>query len=236
MRTVIWFSCGAASATAAYLTLKKYPDAILVYCDTGGEHPDNKRFLADVEKWLNKKGIILKSEKYAVHFAVIEKTRYVNGPKGARCTAELKKLLRLKFQEVDDLQVYGYTADKKDADRAKRFNETFPEVSTWFPLIDKHMRKQDCLGLIKQVGITIPAMYLLGYQNNNCIGCVKGGQGYWNKIRKDFPDQFNCMAKLEREIGDSCIKDKFLDELDPEAGRDENISDMSCDMVCQSIL
>ena len=35
-----------------------------------------------------------------------------------------------------------------------------------------------------------PLMYDLGYPNNNCIGCVKGGMGYWNHIRKDFPEVF----------------------------------------------
>ena len=43
-------------------------------------------------------------------------------------------------------------------------------------------------------------MYKLGYNNNNCIGCVKGGQAYWNKIRIDFPETFNKMAKLENLI------------------------------------
>ena len=38
-------------------------------------------------------------------------------------------------------------------------------------------------------------MYKLGYKNNNCIGCVKGQAGYWNKIRKDFPDVFDQMSK-----------------------------------------
>ncbi len=37
-------------------------------------------------------------------------------------------------------------------------------------------------------------MYDLGYPNNNCIGCVKGGMGYWNKIRKDFPEVFQKRA------------------------------------------
>ena len=30
----------------------------------------------------------------------------------------------------------------------------------------------------------------MGYNNNNCIGCIKGGMGYWNKIRVDFPEVF----------------------------------------------
>ena len=42
-------------------------------------------------------------------------------------------------------------------------------------------------------------MYDMGYPNNNCIGCVKGGMGYWNHIRKDFPEVFDSRAKLERE-------------------------------------
>src|ERR1035437_4209480 len=109
MRTVIWFSCGAASAVSAYMTLKSTPDAVLVYCDTGGEHPDNMRFLKDVEKWLHKSVIILKNKKYKDHFDVIRKERYVNGPAGARCTVELKKVLRFDFQQVDDIQIFGYT-------------------------------------------------------------------------------------------------------------------------------
>jgi hypothetical protein len=76
-------------------------------------------------------------------------------------------------------------------------------------------------------------MYKLGYNNNNCVGCVKGGMGYWNKIRKDFPEVFSSMAKLEREVGHSCLK-IFLDELDPSRG---NIKDVvpECDIFCHSV-
>ena len=44
-RSVVWFSCGAASAIAAKLSVKKYGDACdVVYCDTGGEHESKKKF------------------------------------------------------------------------------------------------------------------------------------------------------------------------------------------------
>lgn len=94
-RTVIWFSCGAASFTCAYLM--KDTDALLVYCDTGGEHPDNKRFMADCERYLGKKVIVLKNPKYVDHIDVVRKRKYVNGPQGAQCTVELKKVLRFRF-------------------------------------------------------------------------------------------------------------------------------------------
>lgn len=64
------------------------------------------------------------------------------------------------------------------------------------------------MGMLWKAGIEIPAMYKMGYNNNNCIGCVKGGMGYWNKIRKDFPKVFDRMAKIEREVGATCLKDQ----------------------------
>ena len=81
------------------------------------------------------------------------------------------------------------------------------------------MTKQESLYFLEKAGIQRPKMYELGYQNNNCIGCVKGGKGYWNKIRVDFPSYFQQMILAERIVGHSCIKGVFLDELNPNAGR-----------------
>lgn len=72
----------------------------------------------------------------------------------------------------------------------------------------------------------------MGYQNNNCIGCVKGGMGYWNKIRKDFPDVFDRMAKLEREVGHSCISGIYLDELAPDRGNMSEEIIQDCGIMC----
>jgi hypothetical protein len=79
-------------------------------------------------------------------------------------------------------------------------------------------------------------MYKLGYHNNNCIGCVKGGAGYWNKIRVDFPQHFERMAKLERVIGASITKSKgervYLDELPPDAGDYPKEQNIECSIFC----
>jgi len=104
-------------------------------------------------------------------------------------------------------------------------------------LIDNKITKKDCLNLIQLLGIKIPVMYQLGYSNNNCVGCVKGGMGYWNAIRKDFPHAFKRMAQLERTIGHAINKDKkgpvFLDELDPNRGH--KLKDMpgDCGFTCE---
>ena len=63
-RTVVWVSAGAASAVAAKLTLRHVPSAVLAYCETGGEHPDNERFLADLSVWCDRPIERLRSERY----------------------------------------------------------------------------------------------------------------------------------------------------------------------------
>ena len=104
--------------------------------------------------------------------------------------------MRKAFELPNDRQIFGYTAEEQD--RVDRFIDANNDVNLWSILIDKGLNKSDCLAMIDRAGIELPAMYSLGYQNNNCIGCVKGGLGYWNKIRNDFPEQFNQMAEIEK--------------------------------------
>lgn len=211
----------------------------IVYTDTNSEHADNKRFLSDCSKWFGQEIEILRSEKYNDIWDVFEKTKYLAGVRGARCTVELKKNLRTKYQDPQgDLQVFGFDISEKK--RAQRFMDNNPEVALWTPLIDKTLSKKDCLALLAKQKIELPEMYKLGYRNNNCIGCVKGQSGYWNKIRKDFPDVFNRMMEVEEKIGAAInktyVKGKrikvFLKDLPPNAGRYESEPDISCSIWC----
>jgi 3'-phosphoadenosine 5'-phosphosulfate sulfotransferase (PAPS reductase)/FAD synthetase len=242
-RVVLWFSCGAASAVAAKLALKKYAgtnEVVIAYIDVGSEHPDNERFLSECSEWFGHPITRLKSDKYADTWDVWEKTRFLVGPKGAGCTTKLKKAVRQKFELFDDIQVFGYTAE--EVDRAAQFRRQNDEVMLDTPLITAGLGKADCLAMIERAGIELPMMYRLGYHNNNCIGCVKGGPGYWNKIRVDFPDTFERMAKLERSIGATICKlgsagreRVYLDELHPDAGADQVEPDISCSLLCHMV-
>lgn len=243
-RVLSWFSCGAASAVCAKLASEKYEDRCeVLYCDTFAyEHPDNKRFFGDIENWIGRYIKVLKSPEYTDIYDVFTRTRWLVGPKGARCTTELKKKVRVAYQKVDDIHCFGFTAD--EAHRVERFWKENPELYAEFPLIEAKLTKRDCMQMLQDAGVELPVMYKLGYRNNNCIGCVKGASGYWNKIRIDFPETFNKMAKLERELDAAICKQEgvsdgkrwrrrvFLDELDPFAGRYEADSDMECGVLC----
>lgn len=229
---ILWFSCGAASAVACKMALEKYPEARLVYQHINSAHEDNKRFIADCEKWCGKKIEVIQSPFYADQFHVIKAKRFINGPSGARCTTELKRKVRKYFEAENpdiSLQVFGMTVDEKH--RAERLLKD--GLAYGFPLIDAGITKAMCYEQLQAANIELPMMYRLGFNNNNCIGCVKGGKGYWNVVRKNFPEKFQLMAELEREIGHSCIRGRFLDELQPDEGN-HNEPDISCGLFCMA--
>lgn len=235
-RRLCWFSAGAASAVATKLTLAAHDDVAIFRTDVGSEHPDNERFAADCAEWFGQEVTTIKVEKYADTWEVFERERYLVGPTGAKCTVELKKKARWMVERDYDVQVFGYTADTRDAARADRFRGLNPEVNLETPLIERGLTKRDCLAMVDRAGIELPVMYRLGYANNNCIGCVKGGMGYWNKIRVDFPDVFARMMDLEKRLGHTVIRvdgqPLYLADLDPDRGNYATEPDMECSLLC----
>lgn len=236
-RHLVWFSCGAASAVAARLTLTAYPDAEIHYCDPGSEHPDNARFLTDVADWLDVNIAVHRSDRYRNTWDVWEQTRYLVGSNGTRCTLELKKRIRQRIERPDDVQVFGYTAE--ELGRVARFRSANPDVTLSTPLVDAGLGKADCLGIIERAGIELPMMYRLGYRNANCVGCPHGGAGYWNMIRRDFPETFHRMAILERDIGHAVCRPGgtpvWLDELDPTRGDIRHEPSIECSLLCAAV-
>ena len=227
---VSWFSAGVSSFIATYLERETIDKVLYIHIDD--QHPDTMRFVKDCEKALGKEIEILQS-KYKSVDNVIQQFRFINGPYGARCTDVLKKRVRKEWEHGKGRITYVWGYDSTEKNRAERLLEAMPEYDHVFPLIDRSISKEDAHGMLRELGIKRPSMYDLGYSNNNCVGCVKGGMGYWNRIRKDFPEVFNRMAARERQIGNSCIKDVFLDELDPDRGRMEDEITEDCSIICQ---
>jgi hypothetical protein len=236
-------SAGATSAVSGHMALRDYPkeNIHLVYCETGSEHVTNEKFLTDCENWYDHPIERIKNPKYHDIYDVFEARKFMKHIHGAPCTGELKKYMRRQYEKFDDIQIFGF--DAGEVDRAEKFIFFNPEVKLYAPLIEKGLTKDSCLGFLQDVGIELPFMYQpqksgVPYGHNNCIGCVKGGMGYWNKIRIDFPEIFDKTAKLERKYGHSLLKDDtkgeivYLDELDPKRGDFGKEPNMVCDMLC----
>ena len=238
-RIVCWFSCGAASAVATKLAIAQNAGKkplVIVYTAVKEEHPDNARFLKDCEKWFNYPITVIENEKYGGSIVkVFDAVKFMGGIAGAPCTMHLKKDMRRKFEQPGDINVFGYTAE--ESDRINRWIDSNADKKIWDILGESGLTHEDCLGMIHRAGIELPVMYKLGYKHNNCIGCVKGGVGYWNKIRKDFPEVFAQRVEQEQRIGARLIKINeertSLANLPPDAGSYETEPEIQCGIMCE---
>jgi len=240
---VIWFSCGAASAVAAKKTIEKYGannNIRVVNNPVKEEHPDNIRFLQDVESWL---GVEIESainSKYPLCSAVQvwDDRKAMSFPMGAPCTIELKKNARKEFEDNNhiDWHVLGFTYD--EIKRHERF--ILGERSNVLPvLIEEKITKAMCFDILRMNNIKMPEIYNLGYPNANCIGCVKAtSPTYWNHVRKVHPEIFEQRAAQSRKYGVRLVRVGgeriFLDELDENAiGRPMKTMQFECGIFCE---
>jgi hypothetical protein len=236
MITVSWFSAGVSSAVATKLAIG-HIDRI-VYQHIDDQHADTLRFVRDCEKWFGEPIEIIQSPLKSVENACLFRS-YVNGVRGASCTRMLKRELRKQWESDNGFFSrfkYVWGMDKNEQDRADKLILNMPNSDHEFPLIDSAISKQEAHAILRNAGIDRPKMYDLGYPNNNCVGCVKGGMGYWNKIRVDFPLVFLARSEMERKIGGTCLNGIYLDELDPDKGRGLKPIVEDCGAFCVSLI
>ena len=220
----VWFSCGAPSAAAAYYTLRDYGERCavrIINTPVEEEHPDNRRFLADVQEWLGREIEIATNPDFPTNSArdVWEAKRAMSFPHGAPCTIALKKGARMAWENENRSEwlVLGYTLEERG--RAQRFTAT--ERNNLLPiLIDRNVTRAMCFDLVEKQGIALPVAYKHGFANANCRGCSRAtSPTYWNLTREVYPEVFEDRAAQSRRLGVRLVRVKgqriFLDELKP---------------------
>lgn len=205
---ICWWSGGITSAVACKLVLDLNPDAPVrvIMLETWNEDEDTYRFKEDCEQWYGHKIESLCTEKFTNIEDVWTHYKSLNVARGAICSSTLKRDVRLKFERDNDFeaQVFGFEDTPKERKRAQGMLMNWPTSKPTFPLIDAGLSKEDCISIVKAVGITIPKAYSLGFHNNNCLntGCIQGGIGYWQKMRDEYPEKFQAMAEREHRLTD----------------------------------
>lgn len=240
----VYFSCGAASAIAVKKTIEKYGDRckiLIVNNPIKEEDEDNQRFLKDIAKWLNVEIQTATNSKFksCSCVEVWDDENMMSSAAGfAPCTQQLKKKARYEWESKNrpDWTVMGFTKEEKG-----RFNNFQINERPAALYVLENITKAECFEMIADAGIALPNIYLMGYPNANCIGCVKAtSPTYWNHVRKMHPEVFQQRAEQSRLMGkDGCrlvrVKGKriFLDELDPKAkGRPLKNMNFECGIFC----
>ena len=236
---VSWFSAGVSSAVATKLSC---PDRI-IYIDIEDQHVDTMRFLHDCERWFGQKIEILRSPLGSVENAC-RVASYLVGPGGAACTSRLKIRVRKEWEALNvGSHEYVWGFDSNERKRAEAVERKMRDHSHIFPILNR--TKSEVHGILSAAGISRPRMYDLGYHNNNCVGCLRGGIAYWVKIRKDFPEVFARRVALERLIGAHICTRRvkvagkwvhvplYLDKLRENDGRGQSPIVPDCGIFCE---
>jgi len=198
---IAWWSGGADSAITCWLCLCWFgaENVRVVFIDTKNEDEDTYRFKADCEAWWGVRIESICTDKWETIEEVWEHYLSLNVATGAICSTELKRVVRQNFQMRNEFSFQAFGFDAKEIDRARNMKRNYPDSKPIFPLIYELLLKGESIKILQKYGVQVPASYRMGYTNNNCLqtGCVKGGIGYWQKYRIDFPDRFDKMAARE---------------------------------------
>tara|TARA_R110001632_G_scaffold80358_1_gene179757 strand:+ start:1679 stop:2593 length:915 start_codon:yes stop_codon:yes gene_type:complete len=208
-KVIGWWSGGITSAVTCKLCIDIYgvENVRIIFIDTFNEDEDTYRFKKDCEKWYNKEIETItrvgEGKKYEKIQDVWYKYKSLNVAGGAVCSSELKRELRKEWEKENDYKYQAFGFDGDEIRRVKSMVKSYRKTAKpIFPLLMFGYNKQDCLKIILDEGLELPRAYRLGFLNNNCLntGCVQGGIGYWQKMKKDIPKNFDEMAKIEHEL------------------------------------
>jgi hypothetical protein len=199
MQRVINFSGGK---TSAYMTIEEYKEGdLVIFCDTGREHPKTYKFINDFEANENIPIIRLKYYDNENPFRyMLEKRKFKLLPYRQRrfCTDELKiktckrYLRNIGIQKFESL--IGFRYDEEH--RVKRHNNgKFKKVIYKYPLYDKKINKSMINDYWSKKSYTLEIPSILG----NCTLCFMKGKNAIMAILREFP-----------ELADEWIKDEEL--------------------------
>jgi hypothetical protein len=187
---IVSVSSGLGSAFAWKLLCEKYgPDNVTgVFTDVNGEHPDNYRFLAEVQYSLGSRLVKITNDGKTIWDVMIER-RFLANTRVDLCSRILK---RESFQtwlsgHADPADAIIYLGI--DWTEMHRFDRAVPQWAKngWTlkaPLCEPpYLAKAEAQSWLDGVDIRRPALYDLGFSHANCGGgCVKAGLGQFRKL------------------------------------------------------
>lgn len=187
MQKVINFSGGR---TSAYMTIHEYQEGdLVIFCDTGREHPKTYKFINDFEAYENIPVIRLKYKDSEDPFrALLEHKKYKNIPNRVKriCTDELKIKTNKRYLKTLGIlrfeNLIGFRADEPL--RVSRRKQAFKKVIDKFPLYEKGITKAMINDYWSKKPYTLEIPSILG----NCDLCFMKGKNAIINILSVYPD------------------------------------------------
>ena len=210
MSRVFNFSGGK---TSAYMVIKYYqPGDLVIFCDTGREHPKTYKFINDFEAHENIPIIRLKYE--GGFERLIEKRKGVPNQFKRYCTVELKIKTCRRYLRSNGIMKYenfvGFRYDEPL--RVKRRKQMWKQVIDKFPLYEDKIDKQIINhfwngGGGRDYNLEIPS--ILG----NCTLCFMKGKNAILSILASYPELAEPWIADEKKTGYTYLKGVSIEQL-----------------------
>ena len=181
---VINFSGGK---TSAYMTIQEYHEGdLVIFCDTGREHPKTYKFINDFEAHENIP--IIKLGGVNSFKELLQKKKYKVIPNRVKrlCTVELKiKLCRRYLRSLGLMQYENFVGFRADEPlRVKRRKQQWKKVIDKFPLYEQGIDKQMSNDYWSKKPYTLEIPSILG----NCDLCFMKGKNAIIAILREYPE------------------------------------------------
>lgn len=198
MQRVINFSGGK---TSAYMTIHEYREGdLVIFCDTGREHPKTYKFINDFEANENIPIIRLKYDNAENPFThLLHKKKYKIIPNRMRrfCTDELKIKTKKRYLRSIGILTFedliGFRADEPL--RVIRHLNKFKRIFFKYPLYDKGIDKQIINDYWSKKSYNLEIPSILG----NCTLCFMKGKNAIINILRNHPELAEEWIKDEDE-------------------------------------
>jgi len=182
IQKVINFSGGK---TSAYMTITEYEKGDLVlFCDTGREHPKTYKFINDFEAFENIPVIRLKYE--GGFEKLIQKRKAIPNNFKRFCTIELKiKTARRYLRSLGITKYINLVGFRFDEPlRVNRRKKMWKDVEDYFPLFEKQIDKNIINDYWKNKSYNLEIPSILG----NCTLCFMKGKNAIINILSLYPE------------------------------------------------
>jgi len=208
MQRVINFSGGK---TSALMTIIEYKEGdLVIFCDTGREHPKTYKFINDFEAFENIPIIRLGGEKDAFRKLNIKRKAIPNRFRRF-CTIELKVKAARRYLRALGILKYdnliGFRFDEQL--RVKRRKKHWKQVTDLFPLNELKLTKHHVNEYWNNKPYTLEIPPILG----NCTLCFNKGKDAVIAILKDYPELAAEWIEDERQNGKHTYFDVSIQTL-----------------------
>jgi 3'-phosphoadenosine 5'-phosphosulfate sulfotransferase (PAPS reductase)/FAD synthetase len=205
MKRVINFSGGKTSALMTII-LKPTEDDIVLFTDTGREHPLTYKFIDDFAKYENINVIKVKHELGFNKFKTSLPNRVTR-----MCTTDLKIMTAKRYLRSVNVRTFenyiGFRADEMK--RVNNRKQKFKKVFDRFPLVDLGITKHDVNTYWENKSYNLQIPSILG----NCDLCFLKGKNAIINILRQHPQLADKWIEDEKRTKKTYFKDITYQEL-----------------------